>query len=50
MDKRDSSTPNEDCWHSTYMEFLQVTPYPFPDFWVGPRDESYWHCLQAFSP
>ena len=21
-------------------EFLQVTPGPFPDFWVGPGDEA----------
>ena len=26
MDKRDSSTPNEDCWHRI---FLQVWPAPF---------------------
>ena len=24
-------------WH--IREFLQVTPGPFPDFWVGPGDE-----------
>ena len=23
-------------------EFLQVTPGPFPDFWVGPGDEAMW--------
>ena len=22
------------------QEFLQVTPGPFPDFWVGPGDEA----------
>ena len=23
MDERDSSTPNEDCWHSTYGNFCK---------------------------
>ena len=40
MDKRDSSTPNEDCWHSTIRESLQVTSGPFPDIRAGPGDEA----------
>ena len=38
MDERDSSTPNEDCWH--IQEFLQVTPGPFSDFLGGAWDEA----------
>ena len=25
---------------STYKKFLQVTPGPSPDFWVGPEDKA----------
>ena len=41
MDEHDSSTPNKDCWHSTYGFFASnTTPGPFPDFWVGPGDKA----------
>ena len=32
MDERDSSTPNEDCWHSTYEEFFASVTRPFSQF------------------
>ena len=38
MDERDSSTPNEDCWHSTYGNFASVTR-PFSRWARG-----YLHC------
>ena len=47
MDERDSTTPNKDCWHSTYGNFLQVWPGPLPNFWAGPGDKASY--LQAFS-
>ena len=40
MDERDSSTPNEDCWYSTYGNFCKWHQAPFPIFWVGPGDEA----------
>ena len=36
--EHDSSTPN--CWHSTYGNFLQVWPGPYPNFWAGAGDEA----------
>ena len=35
MDERDSSTPNEDCWHSTYRNFCKWHQAPFPTFRWG---------------
>ena len=32
--KRDSSTPNENCWHSTYGNFCKCDQALFP-FWGG---------------
>ena len=35
MDERDSSTPNEDCWHSTYENFCKCDQALFPIFGQG---------------
>ena len=40
MDEHDSSTPNKDCWHSTYRNFCKWHQAPFPILWVGPGDEA----------
>ena len=40
MDEHDSSTQNEDCWHSTYWNFCKWHKAPFQIVWVGPGDEA----------
>ena len=35
MDERDSSTPDEDCWHSTYGNLCKWHQAPFPIFGRG---------------
>ena len=35
MDERDSSTPNKDCWHSTYGNFCKCDQALSPIFGRG---------------
>ena len=40
QDERDFSTPDEDCWHSTYGNFCKGHQALSLIFWVGPGDKA----------
>ena len=40
MDECDSSTPDKDCWHSTYGSFCKGDQTLSPIYWVGPGDKA----------